>query len=279
MDSQPGSFPSSSQPAIVLEGVRLSRGGRVLIDGLSWVVPAGGCAAVLGPNGAGKSTLLSIVGGFIWPQEGRVRVLGAAYGEVDLPSLRRRMGFAGQSRMPQFHPDMTALETVLAGLWGGIVLPPRVEPTEEQMAAAREELATVGLAGRAEAEMERLSSGEQARALVARALVARPELLILDEPTMALDLAARAAFVEALDRLMATRPGLTILLVSHHVEDLPRATNQVLLLSQGRAVAAGPPAQALTGEALSRAYGCEVELFREDGRFWTRARRGPAWNL
>jgi iron complex transport system ATP-binding protein len=276
-----------SAPAIVLEAIRLCRGGRTILSGpdagdapggLSWTVPAGACAAILGPNGAGKSTLLSIISGFTWPQEGSVSVLGERYGRVDLPRFRRRMGFAGSSRVPQFHPENTALETVVAGLWGGIIIPPSIEPSAEDEAAALRELAVVGMESRRDAEMERLSSGEQMRVLLARALVAQPELLILDEPTTALDIAARAAFADALDRLHAERPGLSVLLVSHHVEDLPRATSRILLLSEGRVVAAGTPEEALTSATLSRAYHCEVELFREEGRFWTRVRRGPDWH-
>ncbi|MCL5269621.1 MAG: ATP-binding cassette domain-containing protein, partial [bacterium] len=116
--------------AISLENITLRRGGRTLLDAVDWRVPAGSCCAVLGPNGAGKSTLLSVVTGYLWPQEGTVRVLGERYGQVDLTCFRRRLGVLGHSRLPEFHPDMSALETVVAGLWGAIVIPPHVEPTD-----------------------------------------------------------------------------------------------------------------------------------------------------
>jgi iron complex transport system ATP-binding protein len=205
--------------------------------------------------------------------------LGEVYGRIDLTEFRRRIGYVGASRFPQFHDELTALETVLAGIWGGLILPPTIVPDAKQTAASRRELATVGLADRAEQTMERLSTGEQARVLLARALVAGPELLILDEPTNSLDLAARGAFTAALERLSTERPGLTILLVTHHVEDLPRCTDRVLLLSEGRAAAAGPPGEVLTDATLSRVYGCEVELIAEDGRYWTRVRPTAKWRL
>jgi iron complex transport system ATP-binding protein len=266
-------------PAVELKGIRLERGGRTLIDNLSWTVPVGSCAALIGPNGAGKSTLLSILSGFTWPQEGTVKVLGNTFGSVDLIEFRERLGFSGASRFPQFHDDMTALETVLAGLWGAIILPPRTEPTKAQAAAALRELATVGLADRAAETMEKLSTGEQARVLLARALVAGPDLLVLDEPTNSLDMAARAAFTAALERLAAERPGLTILIVTHHVDDLPACTDHVLLLAEGRAVAAGAPATVLTAAALTRIFGADVDLFHEAGRFWTRVRPSARWRL
>ena len=141
---------SRTDEVIALEGVELRRGGRLLLDGIDWHVRAGECAAIVGPNGAGKSTLLSVIGGFTWPQEGRVRVFGETYGRVELATLSRRMGFAGSSRMPQFHDDQTAFEVVLAGRYGATVVPPRVEPTGPDLDAVERQLAVVGLAGRAQ---------------------------------------------------------------------------------------------------------------------------------
>ena len=265
--------------AIDLDAITLRRGRRALLDNVTWRVPEGACCGLLGPNGAGKSTLLAVVTGHMWPQEGSVRVLGERYGQVDLTRFRRRMGTLGSSRLPAFHDDMTALETVLAGLWGGIVIPPRTAPTADQIDAARRELAITGMSDRAEEPFGRLSTGERMRVLLARALVARPELLILDEPTSALDMVGRAEFALALDRLLAARSRLAVALVTHYVEDLPRRTREVLLLREGRVMAAGAVERALTSENLSATFGCPIQLLHEDGRYWTRVRPDEKWAL
>ncbi len=266
-------------PAIELKGITLRRGGRALIDRLDWRVPRGACCALLGPNGAGKSTLLAIITGFLWPREGTVDVLGERLGETNLEFLRQRIGVVGHSRLPEFHGELTALETVIAGRWGTIVIPPHRVVAEADVASARRELETVGMLGRAETEFGRLSSGEQMRVLLARAVVAEPELLILDEPTASLDMAGRAAFVGALEDLHARRPELTVVVVTHYVEDLPRSVETVLLLREGRIVGSGPAEQTLTSEMLGRAFGCRVELFQEDGHRWTRVVPQRAWAL
>lgn len=267
------------EDVIRLEGVALKRSGRTILDGIDWRVGRGVSCAMLGPNGAGKSTLLAIVTGFMWPQSGRVFVLGEQYGRVELGPLRRRIGIVGHSRLPEFHGDMTALETVLAGRWGTIVIPPRVKIEERDMEAARRELAAAGLDRLADESFEDLSGGEQMRVQLARAVVAEPELLILDEPTAGLDLGGRAAFNGALERLLAARPSLTAIIVTHTIEDLPTSLDDVLLLRDGKVVAAGPARVNLTSENLSRAFGCEVELNRRNGHYQARVKPITEWNF
>ncbi|MCE5229424.1 ATP-binding cassette domain-containing protein [bacterium] len=267
------------EDVIRLEGVTLRRGGRTILDSIDWRVGKGRCCAMLGPNGAGKSTLLAIVTGFMWPQEGRVFVFGEQYGRVELGPLRRRIGIVGHSRLPEFHGDMTAFETVLAGRWGTIVIPPRVKIEERDIEAARRELAAAGLERFADQYFENLSGGEQMRLQLARAVVADPELLILDEPTTGLDLGGRAAFNGALERLLAARPNLTAIVVTHAIEDLPTSLDDVLLLRDGRIVASGPAREHLTSENLSRAFGCEVELIRRNGHFQAQVTPMTDWNF
>jgi iron complex transport system ATP-binding protein len=264
--------------ALTLEHISLRRGGFTALSDVSWQAPRGGCCAVLGPNGAGKSTLLAVLTGHEWPTAGSVTVLGERYGDVDLAHHRRRIGFVGQSRMPHFVQYQTAFETVLAGRWGTLIVPPQREPTEEDLAATRHELEMVGLLHRAETEFARLSSGEQMRLALARALVSHPELLILDEPTAALDLGARANFVRALEQLLQARGDrITVLLVTHYVEDLPGDVSSVLLLRQGQVVAAGPAETTLTSAHLSDTFGCEVEVHRHDGHYTAQARPAGDW--
>lgn len=264
---------------IRLEGVTLRRSGRTILDGIDWRVGRGVSCAMLGPNGAGKSTLLAIVTGFMWPQRGRVFVLGEQYGRVELGPLRKRIGIVGHSRLPEFHGDMTALETVLAGRWGTIVIPPRAKIEERDRKAARRELAAAGLERFADEPFENLSGGEQMRVQLARAVVAKPELLILDEPTAGLDLGGRAAFNGALERLLAARPDMTAIIVTHTIEDLPTSLDDVLLLKAGRIVASGPARVNLTSENLSRAFGCDVDLIRRNGHYQAQVKPITEWNF
>ena len=276
----PDSLAAPALQAVQLTGITFRRGGFTALNDVSWSIPRGGCCAILGPNGAGKSTLLSVITGHEWPTDGETTVLGERYGNVDLSAHRRRIGFVGQSRMPQFVEYQTAFETVLSGRWSTLIVPPHIEVTEADREAARHELAMVGLASRAETQFYRLSSGEQMRLALARALVSRPELLILDEPTAALDLGARANFVGALERLLTVRAGhLTVLLVTHYVEDLPANVKDVLLLREGRVVASGPAAATLNSKNMSRAYGCRVRARRAGPHFTAHAEPTSGWDF
>lgn len=250
-------------PLIDLRGVTLRRSGYPILKGIDWRLGRGRHCAVLGPNGAGKSTLLAVVTGHEWPTDGEVHVFGERYGGTDLTRLRRRLGYVSQSRLPEIDPGREIGEVVLAGRWNFLLVPGWVEVRPEDEAAAAERLRAVGLLERATTPFGRLSSGEQMRVLLARALVAEPELLILDEPTAGLDLVARARFVRALDRLLAAPEAPTTLIVSHHVEDLPAGVAEVLLLRAGRVTAAGPVEQALTAATLTATYGCAIELQRD----------------
>ncbi len=267
-----------SGPAVRLSAVTVERDRRPILDRLDWSVARGSCCAVIGPNGAGKSTLLAVITGYLWPRRGRVEVLGHELGRVELIELRRRIGIVGTSRLPDFHDDLTAHETVLAGRYGTVVIPPRLTPGAADHAAAAAELEAVGMRARAGKPFGTLSGGERMRVLLARAVVARPELLILDEPAAGLDMAGRDAFRGALERMIAERPELTTVVVTHHLEDLPAPVDRALLLRDGRALAEGPVGDVLTAANLTAAFGCDVDLFHENGRWWTRVRPAP-WRL
>ena len=162
-----------------------------------------------------------------------------------------------------------ALPTTLAvctGYFASVGLYER--PTEEQIEHARQLLKNVGLGHRLDHKLGKLSTGEQRRALIARALVHKPELLILDEPTAGLDLRAREEVLATIEKLLSNAVAPAILIITHHVEELSPRTSQVLLMKHGRFVAAGEPDQVINPETLSDVYGCKVFVKRSNGRFW-----------
>jgi iron complex transport system ATP-binding protein len=228
-------------------------------------VNAGERWAVVGPNGAGKTTLLSLAGAVMHPSEGTARVLGRTLGAVDVRELRARIGHVDAALAGAFAPRLTALEVALTGATGSIaLLADRVGA--DRRARAAELLEAMGCGPLAGRRFARLSRGEQQRVLLARALVPGPRLLLLDEPTSGLDLPGREAFLAGLEALAGDGAGLTTVQVSHHLEELSAATTHALLLRGGRVVAAGPAAEVLREEPLSRCFGAPVRLARAGGR-------------
>lgn len=261
--------------AIQLTGVGFRRDGRWVLDDIHWSVPAGTCAAILGPNGCGKSTLTRIIAGQLWPTVGEVSVLGKTFGQTDLHSLRRRLRLVQSSSPIELDPDLSAMQVVLTGYFGTLGLYDPVDDAMERGAA--EMLDRVGLNHVAGHRYLTLSNGERMRALIARALVVSPQLLMLDEPTAGLDLLAREqvlATVQALFEVEVASP--TVIFITHHLEELPPATSQVLLLQDGRTAAMGTPDEVLRAEVLSPVYGCPMQILQQGGRHYVQVHPG-AW--
>ena len=241
-------------------------GGRaVLLDAVDWRVLPGERWAVVDPNGAGKTTLLSVAGALTFPSEGTARVLGGTLGAVDVRALRAGIGALDARVTGAFQPRMTALEAVVTGAAASIV---RLagEAAAAAVPRARDLLAEMGCAPLAERRVATLSRGEQQRVLLARALMPRPRLLLLDEATAGLDLPAREAFLDRLDALAQSHPELATVQVSHHLEELAGSTTHALLLSGGRIVEAGPADEVLREGPLSACFGAPVRLARAGGR-------------
>lgn len=266
-----------SESAAVLRmealSVWLEDGARIL-DGIDWTVAPGEHWALLGPNGSGKSTLLAMAGAHRFPSEGSVSVLGLRLGETSLWDLRERIG--------QVDPGaktldwLTVEEIVLTGLTNTVwPQPGRATPRDEEH--ARDLLALVGASGLRDREFPTLSQGERQRVRIARALMAEPPLLLLDEPATGLDLPAREALMRALASLAVAQPSLATILVSHHLEELPASTTHAMLLREGKIVAAGPVDDVLTPALVSRAFGFPIEVERQHGR-WA-ARADASWQV
>jgi iron complex transport system ATP-binding protein len=255
------------QHAIVLDNLGLRRRDRWILRNLSWRVRQGTCAAILGPNGSGKSTLARVLACHLWPTEGDCTILGQRFGQADLPELRRSIRLLQPAGPYDIDPELSTRQVVVTGIFGTLAM--YDVPTDAMLAEADRMLAQVGLAQVADHPYATLSSGERLRSLVARALIQKPRLLLLDEPTAGLDLLAREqilATVQALFEHNDNPP--TVILITHYVEELPPATSQVLILANGQPITAGPPSEVFTPEILSQAYNCPVHVRRSNGRFY-----------
>lgn len=241
------------------------RGGRYLLRGVSLQVAAGEHWALLGPNGAGKSTLMTILGARGHPTTGTVDVLGKRLGRVDMRALRTHIGHVD----PRWRIDipLTAHEVVLTGLTNTPELDRRHDYTDAEHRHADELLGLFGMSARRESVWPVMSQGERGRTLIARALMPRPELLLLDEPATGLDLAAREILLSGIDQLRSDVPDLASVLVTHHLEDLPASTSHAMLLRDGEVIASGPVGDTLTSDAISTCFDHDVTVTRSGGRW------------
>ncbi|WP_308010933.1 ATP-binding cassette domain-containing protein [Streptomyces sp. AC495_CC817] len=254
-----------------LDGVVFRREGREILRGIDLRVAAGEHWALLGPNGAGKSTILGFCGAQTHPTSGTVDVLGQRLGRVDMQELRRHIGHVNPR-----HPvrsDLTALDVVLTGFTGTVERMMRWTPTPAERSRAEALIALVGLAGEERERWPTMSQGERGRSLIARALAASPALLLLDEPTTGLDVAAREQLLETVDELSRSEPEVASVLVTHHLEELPESTTHAMVIADGRALAAGPVGEVLTSDTISDAFRHPIEVAHHDGRWSARARR------
>ncbi|ROO86202.1 iron complex transport system ATP-binding protein [Actinocorallia herbida] len=257
-----------------LQDVTYRRVDKEILHGISLRVSEGEHWALLGPNGAGKSTILGFCGAVTHPTSGTVDVLGGRFGRVELQALRRMIGHVNP-RHPLRSP-LRIRDIVLTGMTGTIEIPPRWSPEPADLAKADALIADLGLAGKAEERWPTLSQGERGRTLIARALISDPRLLLLDEPSTGLDVAAREQLLETIDLLTETRPRLASVLVTHHLEELPASTTHALLLAEGRVVAAGPVESTLTTAHVSAAFAHPIEVHRHHGRWTARTTRPRA---
>jgi iron complex transport system ATP-binding protein len=251
---------------VELERCDVRRRGSLLLRDASWRVEAGEHWALLGPNGAGKTTLLRIAAARSYPSSGRAAILGETLGRYPVQRLHERIGLVDADLSRRFDPSRRGLDVVLTGATGTIaLLADRLGAAERERAT--ELLALLSVEHVAERALSTCSAGERARLLLARALMARPALLLLDEPTAGLDLAGRELVIQALDRLAAVQDGLATVTVTHHVEELPATTTHVLMLRGGAVLASGPASEVMTAGALSACFGIPLELKAVGGRY------------
>jgi iron complex transport system ATP-binding protein len=254
-----------------LRGATVVRGHRAILDAVDWTVHPDQRWVVLGRNGSGKTTLLRLASCYLHPTTGTVEVLGARLGRVDVRELRARIGLTSAALADQLRPTLVALDVVMTAKHAAL------EPwwhryDDADRARAGTLLERLGVGTFAHREFGTLSSGERQRVLLARTLMIDPGIVLLDEPNAGLDLTGREELVAALATLAADPTSPPIVLVTHHVDEIPPGFTHLLLLRAGRVLTAGPLHDTLTEATLSETFGLALSLERRDGRFSAYAR-------
>ncbi|MFI5775808.1 ABC transporter ATP-binding protein [Nocardia sp. NPDC051570] len=261
----------AASPILQVGAVDFVRNRNRILQEVSLSVRPGEHWALLGPNGAGKTTLLKLLGAVEHPTHGWVEVLGHRLGRVDMRKLRTAIGHVDPRHAPPY--PLTAHEVVLTGRTNTADLLPRWSATAADIAQADRLIELLGLAHRRDARWPTLSQGERGRALIARALLTEPRLLLLDEPATGLDVAGREQLIDRLDRLRAAHPELASVLVTHHLEELPPGITHAMLLRAGHSIAQGPVEQVLTDANVSACFDHPIRLGRIEGRWQVRTAR------
>jgi iron complex transport system ATP-binding protein len=253
-----------------LRGVSVVRDGATLLDRVDWAVAEGERWVVLGANGAGKTTLLQVAAANLHPSRGSVHVLGERLGAVDVFELRPRIGLSSAALADRLPARETVRDVVVTASYA-VVGRWRERYEDLDSKRADELLEALGVAGLADRRFGTLSEGERKRVQIARALMTDPELMLLDEPAAGLDLGGREDLVRRLGELAADTWAPALVLVTHHVEEIPPGFTHVLLLKAGRVVASGPLATTLTADALAATFDIPLELQRLGARWTARA--------
>ncbi len=258
---------------VEIAGVTVRRGRSLLLDNVDLTVKEGERWVIIGPNGAGKTTLLRVLSTQIHPTSGLVEILGEFLGAVNVFELRPRIGLTSSALAEQVPPEERVADLVVSASYG-VVGRWNEQYDEMDFARAQELMHLLRVEHLAERTFGTLSEGERKRVQIARALMTDPELLLLDEPGAGLDLAGREALVATLTALAEDPDAPTSIMVTHHVEEIPAGVTHCLLLKDGKVVAAGPIAETMTAENLSRTFDMRLVVDARDGRWMARAERG-----
>ncbi|WEV79150.1 ABC transporter ATP-binding protein [Janibacter cremeus] len=256
---------------LALAGATVVRGATTLLADVDWEVEEGQRWVILGPNGAGKTTLLQLAAARMHPTSGVVGILGEVLGTVDVFDLRPRIGLSSAALAERIPKGERVQDVVVTASWG-VVGRWRESYEDLDHGRARELLDALGVAHLAERPFGTLSEGERKRVQIARALMTDPELMLLDEPTAGLDLGGREDLVARLGEIAADLEAPAVVMVTHHVEEIPPNFTDVLLLREGRVVAQGPIELTLTEANLSETFGLDLVLEQHGQRWSSRAR-------
>ena len=254
-----------------LSDISVRRGDRIILGPINWQVLEGQRWVILGPNGAGKTTLLQICSSLIHPTAGEINILGEKLGKVDVFELRTRIGLTSSALVEQLPPDELVMDVVLTAAYAMLGRwQEKYDLWDESRAMAL--LTALGVRELGERLFGSLSEGEKKRVQIARALMADPELLLLDEPASSLDLGGREDLLRRIESLSKDPLAPATVIVTHHIEEIPVGTTHALLLREGAVVAQGEVASVITDQNLTQAYGLAITVQTEGGRFFARAR-------
>jgi iron complex transport system ATP-binding protein len=260
---------------VQVERVTFFRKDRAILSDVDWTIEKaqhwalpGERVAVLGANGSGKTTLLKLICGYEWPTFGTVRVLGERFGACDIRTLRKLIGWVSPAMCHQLPGHDSAVQVIASGLEASIGLYRTF--SDDELETARKLLTHLGADNIADQRYNTLSQGEQQKVLIARALVSDPKLLILDEPCVGLDPAARERFLQDLDGFAALDDAPTMILVTHHIEEIRPWIGQVLMLKDGQVLAQGRPEDVICATTMNALFNCQCRVGKGESGYWLR---------
>ena len=256
--------------AIALRDVTVRRDGVTVVADVDWTVRQGDRWVVLGPNGSGKTTLLQVASGRLWPTSGSVEILGARLGRIDLRILRPRIALVSGAVIRQLRTDVPARQVVASGLHGALETWWN-RYTVSDWERADDLLAGAGVGHLGDRSFGVISEGERQQVLLARALMGDPELVLLDEPFAGLDLGARERLLTQLAMLASDPHSPTLVLVTHHCEEIPRGFSHAALVRRGGLIRQGRVHDVITSKGVSDCFGVGVTVGSTSGRWWSRA--------
>ena len=258
-----------SEYAIKIENATVCLNQKEILHNINWEVKNGERFFILGANGAGKTTLVRLILGYIWALQGsKVEILGETLGRVDLNKLRKKIAWVSPFIQKHLKKSDIGVDTVLSGKEGSLGFGRQAD--KEELEEVRKHLISLDALHLANKSICEMSSGEQMKILIARALILNPELMIFDEPNVFLDIKEREFFLKNLEKLLKERPEITVIFISQRVEDILPEFNKGMILQNGKIIFSGSKDEVLSEQNLKKVFGLDIKLIKtNNGRLWS----------